>query len=464
MHGMVMCAEDQALRAIYFIDDWMLDRRCDVDRVFPLPRQVKLQGVEDMGVSTIIYDPVVKRFRAWSKLLNTELPARLHESEDGVAWHPTGHTRQMFPRQNFFEQTWFYDPWDSDPARRHKMITWPYKQNTYGGPGLIETAPDGINWKLQREWAWSPPEGNGSDTNNNIFYNPFMREYAVVCRKHHIDRRIAVVVSRDLKNWSLPRIMLQPEPSDQPLTQFYGMGVFLYKNEIFLGFPLVYRVPDQESRIDGNVFYKMSGRVQSELAYSYDASAWNRTTRQPVIPLNEPGEHGGGGSYVRALAQRPADGQLLIYSRGVLTNHDGGRRDAKPENIPQSGLLLHVWREDGFAALDAISNTSMIRTRYLVPHSPELTLNLQAPFGEAWVQVVDKNNAPAPGFTFNDCVPLTGDDAHMPVRWRKHADLKAVMDGNRIAIEIRFSSARLYAVNLHCSPWYTNTKRPVPRP
>ena len=106
------------MHAILFIDDWMLDGLYDVERVFPTPRQETLAGADDLGLSTIIYDPECKQFRAWTKNLN-EPTARLHESEDGVNWRPTEHKRELYPRQNFYEQTWFYDPWDSDPERRH---------------------------------------------------------------------------------------------------------------------------------------------------------------------------------------------------------------------------------------------------------------------------------------------------------------------------------------------------------
>ena len=466
-----LAASVPAMRAIFFLDDWMLDRRQDVDLVFPAPQPCALHGANALGLATIIYDPDCKRFRAWSKS-TSDTVAQLYESDDGVSWRPTKHKRQLYLRQQFYEQTWFYDHWTKNPKHRHKMITWPYEKDTYGGPGLIETSPDGITWTLQRNWAWSPPDGNGSDTSNNLFYNPFLKEYAVVCRKYHIDRRISMVTSCDLKHWSRPVLLLQPDHADPPLTQFYGMGVFLYRDEIFLGFPQFYRVPNDECSIENNVFCKMSGRVHSELAYSYDAHAWNRTTRRPVIPRGEPGEYGGGSIYTRALIQRPADGRLLIYSRGTLTLHDGGRRDEKRQLLPlpakyrsgKNGLLLHTWRADGFACLESFSNTAMIRTRCLVPHSPELTLNLQIPFGEARVQVVNEKNVPVPGFTFADCLPLTGDDIRMPVRWREHQDLKAVQNGQRLCLEIRFSSGRLYAINLHCSPWYTSTKQPIPRP
>ena len=461
-----------AMRAIFFIDDWMLDSRRDVDRVFPAPQPMSLIGAEDLGLSTIIYDPEVKRLRAWTKMPDATT-AILYESEDGVKWHATEHTRDIYPAQNFFEQTWFYDPWDSDQNHRHKMVSYPYKKNHWGGDrGVIETSPDGITWTLQPEWVWESPGTYGSDTSNNMFYNPFLHEYAVICRKYHIDRRIAMVTSRDLKNWSRPVMLMIPDPMDPPLTQFYGMGAFLYRDEVFIGFPQFYRVPNDEERRGGSsAFYKMSGKIHSELAYSYDGYAWNRTTRQPVIPSIEPGEYGGGTLFVRAMVQRPADGRILVYSRGCLRLHDLDRdKTGKPRPLPEkydgkmNHLLLHTWRADGFACLESFSNTAMIRTRYLVPHSPELTLNLQIPFGTARVQVVDAKNCPVPGFTFDDCEPLRGDDIRMPVRWREHRDLTAVMDGKRIALEIRFSSGRLYAINLHCSPWYTTSLKPIPRP
>jgi hypothetical protein len=462
-----------SMRAIFFIDDWMLDSRRDVGRIFPHPKRVKLDfdDANDLsrGLSTIIYDPDKKKFLAWSKLVNKKM-ARLYESEDGVKWTYTEHTRELYRKQNFFEQTWFYDPWDSDPNQRHKMITYPYEKNTYGGPGLVETSPDGINWKLQSEWAWTPPEGTGSDALNNMFYNPFLQEYAIICRKYHIDRRIAMVTSSDLKNWSNPVMLMMPDPRDPPLMQFYGMKVHLYRNEIFLGFPQIYRVPNKEQKHSNRFYYKTSGKIHSELAYSYDGYAWNRTTRQPIIPPIAPGQYGGGRHYVTSMVQRPSDGRILIYSRGALRLHDKDRDkkgDMRP--LPEkykggNSLLLHTWRADGFACLEALSNTSVIRTRYLVPKSPELSLNIQIPFGVARVQVIDQYNRPVHGFTFDDCVPLRGDNIQMPVHWNDNKDLTALINGKRIALEIKLSSGRLYAINLNCAPWYTNTRKPIPRP
>ncbi len=402
---------------------------------------------------------------------NNERIGWLYESEDGQDWHRTTHRRKLFARQNFTEQTWFYDPWDPCPDQRHKMVVFPYEKNTYGGPGMIETSPDGIRWTLQRDWVWSPPDGNGSDTANNLFYNPFLREYAVVCRKYHIDRRIAMVTSPDLRNWSRPVMLLQPDPLDPPLTQFYGMGVFLYRNEIFIGFPQFYRVPGDERKSYGNHFYKMSGMLSCELAYSYDGHGWNRTSRRPAIPASEPGELGGGCILTRAMVQRPADGRILVYSRGSLTLHDHGRdENGVPPAWPAKfrgtdmGLILHTWRADGFACLEAYSNKAMIRTRCLVPHDPELTLNIQIPFGEARVQAQDEAGVALKGFGFEDCLPIRGDNIRMPVRWRRRRDLKAAMTGKRIALAIRMSSGRLFAINLHCSPWYTSTIQPIPRP
>ncbi len=85
-------------------------------------------------------------------------------------------------------------------------------------------------------------------------------------------------------------------------------------------------------------------------------------------------------------------------------------------------------------------------------------------FAIVCIMNANDKNAPVPGFTSGDCLPLTGDDIRMPVQWRGHKDLTALMNGKRICLEIQLPSGRLYAINLHCSPWYTSTPQPIPRP
>lgn len=444
------------MRAILFIDDWMLDGLHDVERVFPAPRPEKLTGTADFDLCTIIRDPGKGVFRAWARTWPLRERAFHFESGDGLEWLPTGHSRP-----SGFGQ-WYYDAREKDPARRHKSVACLEKKGGARNDRLM-VSPDGLKWKTLPGARWLGPGAEVSDTNNNLFYNPFMGDYGIVCRKYWADRRIALVSSTDLVNWSRPRLILQPDPLDPPLAQFYGMAVNLYRDEIFLGFPQLYRAPNDES---GRPDIKMSGYIHSELAYSYDGRGWNRTDRRPVIPAPGPGEFGAEGIYVNSALVRPGDGRIIVYSRGNRGLHDAVLRQRLPESSGGKwfGLLAHSWRADGFACLRAFSNRSMVRTRYLVPRSPELTLNIQLPFGEARARVVDDRDNPVPGYAFEDCLPLAGDGIRLPVRWRGKDGLSGVL-GRKVRLEITFTSGGyLYALNLHCAPWYTATRGPIPRP
>ena len=75
----------------------------------------------------------------------------------------------------------YEDKWDKDPARRYKCVIWPFTRDISeeggieGGPGLIACSPDGIDWTADMRHQWFRT-AMGSDTSNNIFYNPITQE------------------------------------------------------------------------------------------------------------------------------------------------------------------------------------------------------------------------------------------------------------------------------------------------
>ena len=450
------------MRLLLFLDDWLLDSRDDVVRRFLQPSEVPLPRPGRLGVSTLIWDPDLRRFRAWTSARGSTR-ARLYESTDGVHWINTRKGYNHYAKQSFSEGLWFHDPWDEDPSRRHKMIVWPYKQVTYGGPGLIATSPDGVRWTPRPEYAWSPPDGNGSDTNNNIFYNPFSKEYCVICRRWHVDRRISMVTSKDLTHWTPGRVLIRPDALDPPLLQFYGMKATLYEDEYFLGLVQAYHVPSKLLSTEYETpRVQMYGHVEPQLAYSYDGESWTRGDRSAFIPRGEPGRYGGGSIYPRALIKAPDD-TLHVYSYATFCNHGGPLKQPKGRPRPKGVLQLHKLRLDGFACLEPVGAWGQVTTRVLVPRKPELTVNYQAPTGEVRVQIADEQGQPIPGFTFEENAPLCGDETHAKVRWKRRSSLRSLL-GQAIRLQFRLYDARLFAVRMDCGLWYVKTKEPIERP
>ena len=460
-----------------FLDDWLLDSRVDIVRRFQSATFRRRITSPEGTLNTPTWNPARDCFEATVK---TDAGLKLMESADGETWEngpllqikiigdvPDGCAlnRDMFLAPGGFDgrSVIFADADDPDPDRRYKKLLFPYTRTIdlcggiEGGPGVVACSPDGIHWTMDTSHQWfSVPKG--SDCPNNILYNPFHKQWQAICRAWNNDRRIAMTESADLIHWTQPRIILHPDVFDPPLFQFYGMPTLLYDNEIFIGAVQGYNVPSEEeptahNQGPHNSWSKWTGYIDGQLAYSYDGLNWLRTDRSPFIERRPPGEIGGGSVYPKML-QKTAD-RVIIHVTGMVRHH----------GLPSDyGLLVYDLRPEGFAFLESVGAWGRFSTRCLVPNSGEVTLNVEAPAGEVLAQVVDVTRKPLEGYTFDDCIPITGDSLKAPVQWKTHRDLSGLVGKDRIRLEFRMSDARVYSLRLDCGLYYTNTEKPVERP
>lgn len=446
------------MKTILFLDDWLLESHVDIVRRWhagtPLP-------VEDPPTlparSTVVLDSTRGIFMAWSKALGTKR-ASLLESEDGLQWHEAGAGMTVHESVNFpFEATLSFDPLDQDAARRFKMTLFPYPRGVFGGPGVLSFSADGRRWKTNRRCRWYT-RTNGSDTIHPMFYNPFIRRWCVICRPWCADRRVALVESEDLQHWAEPRVIVHPDVADPAGTQFYGMSATRYEDDYFVGGLHVQRAPMSERFVNDRQ-YKNQGSVEGQLTYSYDGRLWMRSDRSALIPRTDPGQPGSGCVYPHAIIAHPDPRQgILLYSLGTFNDH-GAFGDPDAVKGPPPGyscaeyMLVHRLRRDGFVSLEAAGGTGQLTTRGLIPRAPQLALNYLAPVGRVLVQVTDMNERPLPGYRFEECLPLRGDELQGVVRWKRKRDL-ADLIGTPIRLQIRLLDARLYAIRLDCGLWY----------
>ena len=144
------------------------------------------------------------------------------------------------------------------------MVFW--ARDLESGPELIACSYDGVNWSLGPEYCWCSLSRNGSDSSNDIFYNPFTKLWCIICRKRNCARRVAMADSVNFKHWTEPRLILHPDVMDPPLLQFYGMPVVSYEKEYFIGIVQCLHFRAEEFKSRG----KMDGAVDGQLVYSYD--------------------------------------------------------------------------------------------------------------------------------------------------------------------------------------------------
>jgi len=53
----------------------------------------------------------------------------------------------------------------------------------------------------------------------------------------------------------------------------------------------------------------------------------------------------------------------------------------------------------------------------------QLVLNAKNDYDEIRVELLDDEEKPLPGYSLEDCVPVTADGTDLPVQWKDHSDL-----------------------------------------
>ena len=197
---------------------------------------------------------------------------------------------------------------------------------------------------------------------------------------------------------------------------------------------------------------KNAGRVDCQLAYSYNGTHWNRTFRKPFIPNREQGEYGWGGVYPSSMIIAPDDSIRIYGSGSIYEHHQNGR--AIREGIAPSKLLSYRLRKDGFIGLRTIKERGELITKNLSIKGNTLSLNVKAPRGVVRVQVADMEGKPLPGYSYKECEPFTGDDVSWKPRWKAHLDLSGLEDRGRTRIGVRIERGELYAIRVNCFLYY----------
>lgn len=432
------------MSTMLFFDDWCLDSYQNIVRRLGRPQWVPEATLTD-GMTCGIYNfPLVFRDgEKWKGLyqgiVENEKPVLLiAESDDGIHWRkpdlssiPTKTSRratnEVFHRGNDYDRApAYFDSREKDPSRRIKAVT-VFRDGKTFTEGLGVSA-DGIHWEFE------PYDRGGGHTDSPycIFYNKKAAKYVVVTRPGPTNRRIAFTETTDFHSFSDLHVVLHPDPLDEPLVQFYGMPVFEYE-DMYIGLLwLLHCDPDEIG------FVKRLGLLDSQLTYSYDGMMFNRTFREPFIPRNQRGEHGGGCIYPSSMVVDD-EHRIRIYSGGSYGEHylDLDQEDA--------ALMLHTLRLDGFMYLECQNHVGTIMTRCIRLRSSELKLNVRAPFGKVRVQLSDEKGIPLPGFSFDECVPFRGDELwHVPT-WNPKVT-PATLPQEKARIEVELTNAEIYAI------------------
>ena len=460
------------MKTILFLDDWMLDSKRNIARRFCNPEllgaELTLEGSaedgEELAGQTSVYpnylrDPETGLFKMWyQKSGALEVPGKnfnsilcYAESDDGIDWRKPdlGFAQQYGFDESIRNAAGFdvyptltckttYDPFDPDPERRYKLTAVEIVGDIWDNDitGRLYTSPDGISWKIVAGAEWYKGR-MGTDGNNQIQFNPITGRYQITCRPSCLDRRIALVESEDLVHWTEPMVVLQPDALDGDLMQFYSISHYWYRGH-FLGIVQRQHVAETERNP-----VKWLGKIDDEVAYSYNGVYWMRSNRQPLIPRRPLGEFGSEQLYTSSMVET-ADGSLRFYTLGDIGEHCGAGPIEGTDY--RSKVLVSSLRECGFACLEPVGGYGYFGTRVLIPRHGDLRINYKAPNGVVRVQASDGRNQPYPGFSFDDCIELRGDETAGAVSWKDGRGLEEFA-GKPVRLEFQLFQAQVYALH-----------------
>mgnify|MGYP001173068502 CR=1 FL=1 len=465
------------MKSILFLDDWMIEYRDSLERVWGKAKFVKELFVNYYpnflgygGYITVFFDESIGKYVLYLAVFppaaDPEVFVVRLESDDLLNWPHPEYRESVVPAWKGFRNVvtdqnghrfW---PFSIIPLQGTSIEQFGYVTGEWymppaetaeirarNGISALGFSQDGINFIVDREKPWRKP---GSDVPGHIMWNESKSLFHIATRICNLDRRISIATSPDLKKFTDPFVVLQPDALDKVGTEFYEMPVRPYE-DVFIGLLHV----QTTDRFELNR-YKRTGRMDTQLAYSYNGFSWYRPNRNPLIGLRDYGLLGGGQVYGQEMFRTP-DNRLLFYSSSTMGEHAfyPDMQEAGEDTTGVIGTLLHELRLDGFCSLKTYAREGILRTKTLIPKGNELTINvITTNHTHVRVRILDGESAiPINGYDWDDAIPIRGDHLFAPVRWKEHPDISGLIN-KPVRIEIKIHEAEIFAIRLNYDAYF----------
>jgi len=417
-----------------------------------------------LGWGTLLYEE--GRFRlwyeAWDENYRDDFDGRLcyAESGDGVHWEKPclrlveyGGSKdnnivfegRLAGGLGFHGHYIFVDPSSPEEAR-YRMIfmgavrRWDDPSGWYPAfPMSFAYSADGLRWRwgLPEAGSWLNPPITpfGSDTQSVVHWDPGKRRYVGYFRTWEpgYGRCIGRAETSDFGRWPYPETILSADESDP-------FGCDLYNNAATR-----YEVPGDTGHFFFiSVFDHDSDTLTVQLATSRDGRRYQRLAREPFVAPTS--EYDRGGAYMCPGVHRIGDDLVMMY-HAVPFRHG----EARPDRIRYAGgYVLLRFPQDRFQGLHAPGSFEFnVPAERGEDGSVAVTLNAVVETGGAirgGLMKAADNLEFLPGFSPDDCLPVTGDAVHLPLSWRGGA-VPPGAAGEPLELRLYLDRATLYSIS-----------------
>ena len=460
------------MKGIWFLDDWMLERRDCLERVWGKPSFVKELFTEFApagfgygGYVTAFFDEKLGRYVMYIQTFPPPKKGFLDvirlQSDDPYEWPNPSYDPSISPDWKGFKDV---------VVDQNDQPIWAYSVHTLAGTplaarGYVTTvvdvprhltlggfSDDGVHFTVDRDRPWLEP---GADNTGDILWNQEADVYQLINRPVYTDRRVSISTTKDFNQFSRPSTVLQPDVLDRVGTEFYDMPSRPYEGMYFglLHVFMTDRFEEINTMTRPWTQLKRYGRMETELTYSYNGLHWYRTAREPFMGLRDYGVQGGG--MVNGMEMlRTEDDKLLFYAHASKGGHDENTTSGLDTTGFHNTLLYEI-RLDGFCSLKTWGRDGVLRTKTIVPKAGHISFNVRTmAHTEIRVQILDGQTAePIPEYTWDEAEPISGDHLFAEPRWKQRPDLSQLVD-RPIRIEIAMREAELFAIRAECEALY----------
>lgn len=326
---------------------------------------------------------------------------------------------------------------DKRGTERYKLLMAEFDHQLLYVNDTLYVSDDLLSWRKKEGVCW----GDGTEPLASAYYNEHKGRYDILQRPFWGIRTVGCKSTTDWQTFTPYRYVLGVDSKDEALCEIYGMHAFAYGG-MYVGAAHLYRGLVSEY----GAKYK-NGRIDCELAYSYDGDYWRRSLGEPFLSGGEECPM----VWLSSMVHR--DGEILLYGSASELVHGPAFH-----NPGRGRLFVYRLREDDFISLRSIDETTPARviTREKIWHGGELHLNIKA--SNVTVGVYETNESemvagnalgiakPLTGYSHEDCIPFSGDSlSHVPQY--KNQNTLSSLAGRTLVFEVRYTNGALYSLS-----------------
>jgi len=430
----------------------------------PIINAARPWEAKGIAISTLLHDEKKYRLWGWCQGKDGEKHGCYFESGNGTMWIRPDLEQVEFEGSNqnnlltmmFRDKSVFKDP-SAPPEERYKsayygdfdMTRWEdYKKrrpwSVLAGEldeGRVHSirgavSPDGLHWE-QLPDAISV---EASDTQIVTHYDQQLQQYVMFTRNYMVGpraaghaksgriwarRSIGRSQSDNFREFPLSEVIITPGSDKLPTDSYY--------TNCRTSIP---KAPDHHLMFPA-VYHQDRDTTSIEIWASCDSKLWDRLPGPPILETSNFGEKDGGCVFTQPeLCELPTGEWVLPYT-GYNYPHKYPR--GKWKYMP----YFAFWPKGRMVALEA-QTRGEFSTAMVLAEGDTLKINAMTQrVGHILIEAVDVDGKSLPGRSFDEAVPIIGDQFWTTVTWNHHSDL-GVKKGEPIMLRVRMDKAKIY--------------------